>query len=188
MSHLVNDYVKGLAERLPNVAFIQLTQYNKVTDADIDKLLNAYPKVPESLILLIKAIGKKCFNDSEENCLTLGSDIHGYPYYLLPIDEILGDALTADSLSDIYADYITEIDVSDKIDIHTPLNHYLCFAHCMNNGGTSQLYIDFTPSQTGTVGQIIRFLHDPDNYEVLSDSFDDYLQKLMELDYNFISQ
>ena len=56
----------------------------------------------------------------------------------------------------------------------------------MNNGGTSRLYVDFTPAASGKVGQVVRFLHDPDNYQVIADSFDAYLQMLIDDDYGFL--
>ena len=65
---------------------------------------------------------------------------------------------------------------------------WLHFADCMNNGGTSQLFLDFSPSETGTIGQVVRFLHDPDELAVIADSFDDYLQTLMDGEYDFINE
>jgi cell wall assembly regulator SMI1 len=56
----------------------------------------------------------------------------------------------------------------------------------MNNGETSRLYIDFNPAPGGTVGQVMRFLHDPDSYKVIAQSLDQYLQQLIEDDYSFI--
>lgn len=58
----------------------------------------------------------------------------------------------------------------------------------MNNGGTSQLFIDFSPSEKGTKGQIVRFLHDPDEFSVIADSFEEYLQKLIDNEYDFIDE
>ncbi|MFM9402047.1 SMI1/KNR4 family protein [Myroides odoratimimus] len=46
--------------------------------------------------------------------------------------------------------------------------------------------MDFSPSDKGKCGQVIRFIHDPDELEVISDSFDEYLELLMEYDYEFI--
>ena len=43
-------------------------------------------------------------------------------------------------------------------------------------------------SEKGIKGQIIRFLHDPDKIEVIADSFDEYLEKFMEYDLDFISE
>ena len=50
----------------------------------------------------------------------------------------------------------------------------------MNNGGTSKLFIDFSPSASGIKGQIVRFLHDLDEIEVIADSFDEYLEMQMK--------
>ena len=58
----------------------------------------------------------------------------------------------------------------------------------MNNGGTSKLFIDFSPSEKGVKGQIVRFLHDPDEIGVIADSFDEYLEELIESGLDFISE
>ncbi|RUR17668.1 SMI1/KNR4 family protein [Legionella sp. km535] len=47
----------------------------------------------------------------------------------------------------------------------------------------SNLYIDFNPSQFGKEGQIIFYMHDPDSYFSIADSFADFLK--MNLDSNF---
>ena len=62
------------------------------------------------------------------------------------------------------------------------------FSDCMNNGGTSKLFIDFSPSSKGVKGQVVRYLHDPDKITVIADSFDEYLQMLMDNGYNFINE
>ena len=58
----------------------------------------------------------------------------------------------------------------------------------MNNGGTSQLFVDFSPSKKGVNGQILRYLHDPDEIEVIADSFDEYLQMLIDNGYDFVGE
>ena len=58
----------------------------------------------------------------------------------------------------------------------------------MNNGGTSQLVLDFSPSGMGKKGQVLRFLHDPDELVIVADSFDEYLQMLIDQDYSFINE
>ena len=65
---------------------------------------------------------------------------------------------------------------------------WLHFSDCRNNGGTSRLYIDFSPSSAGVCGQVVRYLHDPDELTVIADSFDAYLQMLMENAYDFITE
>ncbi len=65
---------------------------------------------------------------------------------------------------------------------------WLHFSDCMNNGGTSQLFIDFSPSAKGKKGQVLRYLHDPDELVIVADSFDEYLQMLMDNEYDFITE
>lgn len=50
------------------------------------------------------------------------------------------------------------------------------------------MFIDFSPSEKGVKGQIIRFLHDPDELMVIADSFDDYLKNIMDDGYPFINE
>ena len=78
------------------------------------------------------------------------------------------------------------VDIDERIDITAPFHRRLCFSHCINNGGTSQLYIDFAPSAKGKYGQIVRYLHDPDSYEVIAEDFSQYLQGIMQDEYAFI--
>lgn len=91
-----------------------------------------------------------------------------------------------------YSDYIErkyeEVEIDEKITDTAKDLKWLHFSDCMNNGGTSQLFIDFSPSEKGTKGQIVRFLHDPDEFIVIADSFEDYLQMLMDKDYDFINE
>ena len=64
----------------------------------------------------------------------------------------------------------------------------LCFSHCVNNGGTSMLYLDFDPADGGVSGQVVRYLHDPDSYAVIAPSFDAYLQQLIDGGYAFTDE
>ena len=52
--------------------------------------------------------------------------------------------------------------------------------------GSSKLYIDFNPVTGGNVGQVVRYLHDPDSYEVIAPDFDQYLQQLIVDQYAFV--
>lgn len=80
-----------------------------------------------------------------------------------------------------------KVRIDEKITDRTDALCWLHFSDCMNNGGTSQLFIDFSPSARGTKGQIVRYLHDPDEFVVIADSFDDYLQVVMGHKYDFIA-
>jgi len=69
-----------------------------------------------------------------------------------------------------------KVHIDEKITDQPYSLKWLHFSDCMNNGGTSQLFIDFSPSEKGTKGQIVRFLHDPDEFSVIADSFEEYLK------------
>jgi len=84
--------------------------------------------------------------------------------------------------------YFLGSDVDEEIVSDSKKMRWLHFSDCMNNGGTSQLFIDFSPSEKGVKGQIVRFLHDPDEIAVIADSFDEYLEKLMEYELDFINE
>ena len=119
----------------------------------------------------------------------LGSDYEGYPYYLLSAREMVdskdqfrqwGD----DLINREYDDDPVDAGICDDMD---KLN-FLHFSDCCNNGGTSQLFIDFSPSASGKKGQVVRYLHDPDELVIVADSFDEYLQMLIDQDYLFINE
>lgn len=58
----------------------------------------------------------------------------------------------------------------------------------LSKGGISQLFIDFSSSAKGKKGQVLRYLHDPDELVIVADSFDAYLQMLMDEEYDFITE
>ncbi|MEX5669828.1 SMI1/KNR4 family protein, partial [Pseudomonas neuropathica] len=78
-----------------------------------------------------------------------GSDVFEYPYYLRSVEQIFEDAhADTESIAQIYEGYLDEEPdlIGPGIDSTLPMNKRLCFSHCMNNGGTSRLYIDFNPA------------------------------------------
>ena len=83
-----------------------------------------------------------------------------------------------------YDDIPVDEGVCDDMD---KLN-FLHFSDCCNNGGTSQLFLDFSPSAKGRKGQVLRFFHDPDEMVIVADSFDEYLQMLIDNEYDFIDE
>ena len=162
---------------------------------DIQKIREEYPDVPDSLTELLEYADGTYHREYEGEKITVyffGSDIDdwGYPYYLFSCAQIIENKNSADDFSDyierLYEDSVAVTDgrITDRADTAKWLN----FSDCMNNGGTSSLFIDFTPSESGKAGQIIRFLHDPDEFTVIADSFDDYLQLLMDKGYGFIGE
>ena len=112
-----------------------------------------------------------------------------YPYYLLSSSQILE---SKDDAYKYYADYVDrkyeEVEIDEEIINDSKKMRWLHFSDCMNNGGTSQLFIDFSPSEKGVKGQVVRFLHDPDEIAVIADSFDEYLEELMEYELDFINE
>ena len=162
------------------------------SEEDIKKLKEEYPEVPDSLIELLKNVDGTYFRKYKGETVVfyfLGSDVEEYPYYLLSSSQILE---TKDKAYKYYADYVDrkyeEVEIDEEIISDSKKMRWLHFSDCMNNGGTSQLFIDFSPSEKGVKGQIVRFLHDPDEIGVIADSFDEYLEKLMEYELDFINE
>ncbi|WP_113653465.1 SMI1/KNR4 family protein [Pedobacter namyangjuensis] len=163
-----------------------------VSEGEIEQLQKIYPEIPQTLIDLLKYVDGtywRKFKEEEIIFYLLGSDIEAYPYYLLSAKQIIENQNQA---VEYYSDYIErkydEVDVDEKITSKTNSLKWLHFSDCMNNGGTSQLFIDFTPSEKGKGGQIIRFLHDPDEFKVIAENFDEYLKKLVDKGYDFINE
>ncbi len=159
---------------------------------NLDKLKIIYPQIPESFINLLQYVDGTYWREykGEEIALYfLGSDVYEYAYYLLASQEMLDNQNIA---TQYYSDYIgreyDEVEMDEKITDKTEDVKWLHFSDCMNNGGTSQLFIDFSPSEKGKVGQIVRFLHDPDEFKVIAESFDDYLKTIIGNGFDFINE
>ncbi|KOS64432.1 SMI1/KNR4 family protein [Lysinibacillus agricola] len=185
-----NPYFTGLMKYLPEEEQLQLQHAIGATESQIQTLFDAFPKCPELLINLLKDVNGTyyCKHGEETICvLVLGSDLDEYPYYLKSVEQIIADAQVTDSESihERYEDFLDCVEVDARINMHVPLKERLCFSDCMNNGGTSSLYIDFNPNEGGQVGQVIRYVHDPDSYEVIAPSFEAYLQQLIDGEYEF---
>ena len=197
---LVEQYLEGLKQAYIDNGGEEAWQNlmataHGATEADLQVLRNRYPQVPESLLDLLRHIDGTYWRDYEKGTvsdLILGADeeMGDYPYYLLSAHQIVE---TQNEAFDFYADYINreyeEVEIDNRITSDAlQLHNWLHFSDCMNNGGTSQLFIDFSPSATGKVGQIVRFLHDPDEMVVIANSFDDYLKMLMKNGYCFVDE
>ena len=159
---------------------------------DIGRLLELYPDAPESLIELLRLVDGTYYREYPADKVVfyfLGSDYEGYPYYLLSARQMVETRHKAKEFYDYFAtreddDIPVDEGVCDDLD----KLDWLHFSNCCNNGGTSQLFIDFSPSAKGKKGQVLRFLHDPDEMVVAADSFDEYLQMLIDQDYPFIDE
>jgi len=162
------------------------------TEENIQKIKEEFPETPDSLIELLKIVDGTYHREYQGEKIAfyfLGSDVTGYPYYLLSSSQILENKKDGYYLFGGYIDgEYEDVEVDEKITDDSEKIKWLHFSDCMNNGGTSKLFIDFSPSEKGKKGQIVRYLHDPDEIEVIADSFDEYLEKLMEHDLDFISK
>ena len=189
---LVNKFLNGLRSALTKDELEELNTAYGATKKDIDALRAEYPNCPESLISLLENIDGtywREYGEKEIAVCILGSDIEEYPYYLLSTQQMLESSKEEEDVS-----YLLEYE-DDEDAVDPRINpeglfpgKYLHFSDCMNNGGTSRLFIDFNPSDEGVCGQIVRFLHDPDQYEVIANSFDEYLQNLIDNGFNFLDE
>lgn len=201
VNDLALSYLKGLKEAYVEAGGEEVWKNIEsvaegASENDIQALKKAYPEVPDSLIgLLLQIDGTyhRKYGDNQVSAHFLGSDVEGgeYPYYLLSAKQIVENK---DKIKEWYGDIVNreydaeDVEVDERIISDAEQMNWLHFSDCINNGGTSQLFIDFSPSEKGVKGQIIRFLHDPDELMVIADSFDDYLKNMMDDGYPFINE
>lgn len=159
-----------------------------INKEDEERLKQAFPQIPDSLIELLRFVDGTYWREFQNEKIAfffLGSDMFEYPYYILSAEEMM---TSKDYI--YFGEYINRvnafIEVDNRIISDSKALNWLHFSNCMNNGGTSQLYIDFSPSAKGKVGQVVRYTHDPDELVVIADSFDAYLKMLIEADFQFI--
>lgn len=197
MNAIVEKYINGLKNAyFENNGREDWEHFEKVIQGaekeNISKLKQIYPDTSNALIALLGYVDGTYWRKYAEEEITffiLGSDVYEYPYYLLSSKEIIEHRNQA---TEYYADYIERkydgVQIDDKITNRADTINWLHFSDCMNNGGTSQLFVDFSPSEKGKIGQVVRFLHDPDEFKVIADSFEDYLKNLMDSEYDFINE
>jgi hypothetical protein len=197
MNPLTEQYIAGLKKAyFENNGGEIWEHFEKIkhghAEAHVQRLKELYPDIPDALIGLLKYVDGTYWREYEGEKIALyllGSDMEEYPYYLLSSGEMIENHEVAVKY---YSDYIKreyeEVEIDEKITDTAKNLEWLHFSDCMNNGGTSQLFIDFSPSAKGTKGQIVRFLHDPDEFSVIADSFEEYLQMLMDKEYDFINE
>ena len=164
---------------------------HEASKADIENIRQLFPEIPDALVGLLEYVDGTYWREYAGEKISfyfLGSDVEEYPYYLLSSNEIIDNQNQA---IEYYSSYIEreyeEVEADDKIGNEVEAIRWLHFSDCMNNGGTSQLFIDFSPSSKGIKGQIVRFLHDPDEFKVIANSFEEYLEELMNNQYDFIN-
>jgi len=197
--NIVENYVIGLKKAyFDNNAKKFWEHFEKIKHGasreNIAKIKEIYPDVPEALINLLEYVDGTYWREYAGEKITfffLGYDVESYkyPYYLLSSKEIIENQHIA---TKYYSDYLERkydyVEIDEKITNKAKTVKWLHFSDCMNNGGTSQLFIDFSPSEKGKIGQVVRFLHDPDEFAVIADSFEDYLKLLIDNEYAFINE
>lgn len=197
MNPTAQQYITGLKKAYyENQAQESWDHFEKIKHGtakeNIEKLTGIFPDIPDALVSLLNDVDGTYWQEYEGEEIAfymLGSDMEEYPYYLLSSAQMIENH---DIAVKYYSDYIEreyeEVEIDEKITDTAKDLKWLHFSDCANNGGTSQLFIDFSPSEKGTKGQIVRFLHDPDEFSVIADSFEDYLQMLMDKEYDFINE
>ncbi len=197
MKDIVKRYIEGLEQAYHNnnrkEEWEQFVSVKEGASAEhIMRIKELFPEVPQSLLELLEyADGtySRTYGNTTIRLYFLGSTLEEYPYYLLSSEEIIENECLAQKW---YSSYVNrefdpeDIPIDDKIIDDASKMRWLHFSDCMNNGGSSQLFIDFTPSEKGNIGQVVMFVHDSDRMEVIADSFDEYLEKMIAWELDFI--
>ena len=193
---LADKYITGLKKFMNEDQIKKVEMIPPVEEKEISDLKKIYPDCPETLLELWRLLRGTYHEKIKDEYIIipiLSSDVGGgsYPYYLKSCIQILKETekpYGKESIEEVYGKEWLEENKEDfdkRIRQNIPENKRLNFADCINNGGTSRLFIDFDPGENGVKGQIIRFLHDPDSYAVIADSFDEYLENIIKEEYPF---
>lgn len=162
----------------------------------IQQLRNTFPLIPASLIELLR------FCDGSKNDEYLDGYLFGYPLwdpydkfehfdsacYLNSSDEMLNNGMLNDLKLYINGDVVPPWgrDIDDKVTDKAEELNWLYFAAVSSQDKPADLFIDFSPSEKGSVGQVFVYFYYDEEIRVLADSFDAYLQGLMAANFPFI--
>jgi hypothetical protein len=196
---IVEKYIQGLKKAYYDNGLNNLwedfeTYKRGASKEDIAKLKEIHPDTPHSLICLLEyangtyIIKKKGDNEDDDfEVPILSSEWALCNHYLFSTDEMISWG-KANPASDFLKIAIEENwDADPQITREAESASWLWFA-VGRSGDNERLYIDFTPSETGTKGQVVAYISDPDDLTVVADSFDIYLEKLMEREYDFVEE
>lgn len=163
------------------------------SEADIAKLKEKYPLVPASLVDLLKFVDGTYWREYHGKPLTFfifGSiaENFAYPCYLQSCEQMLNSEEVEYIRGNIERnpEWCDPENIDEKIIDNYEKVHWLHFSDCANNGGDSQLFIDFSPSEKGKVGQIVMLTEEL--LWVIADSFDDFLQLLLDKNLAFVDK
>lgn len=191
--NIAEEYFEGLKNAYEERRADEWTEFMSVahgaTDEDISALKAKFPDVPESLIWLLKRVDgtyRREYAGKKRRLYFLGSKLEEYPYYLLSAEQMAKHAGIPAGIDEIIDGEFGDRD--ERLINDSRKGKWLHFSDCMNNGGTSQLFIDFSPSDSGQYGQVVMYVHDPDEVRVIADSFDEYLKMLMDYGFDFIME
>ena len=189
-SSLGADYLEQLKRAARSKGGHQDEGFRRSHGASVENLLRlkaVYPDVPPSLVGILAGLDGTYYRDYGGKEVTLYVFGGVLPYYLNSVEQMLkGTGKDGDSIADIYGEENLGELVGPGIDPHQPMTRMLHVSDCMNNGGSSQLYIDFHPAKGGVKGQIVRFVHDEDEYRVIAPSFDAFLRDNLNSNFSFL--
>jgi hypothetical protein len=183
---LAETYIRCIVAAYEKKKMHLFEMVHGASEEDLRQLKSAYPDVPESLVYILSLVDGTYYRKYNNDTVTLYMFDGELPYYLDSVKDMLKGKNAKDSLEDIYeGEYVGEV-VGPGIDAKAPIGKRLHISDCMNNGGSSQLFIDFCPAMDGVKGQIIRCVHDPDEYTVIAENFDTFLQQQLDRGFGFI--
>lgn len=154
MKDIVRRYIEGLEQAyLNNGGEEKWNEFVNVKEGasgeNLTRIKELFPEVPESFLELLQyADGTyhRAYGNTTIRLYFLGSTLEEYPYYLLSSEEIIENQALAQKW---YSAYVNrefdpdDIPIDDRIIDDANKMKWLHFSDCMNNGGSSQLFIDF---------------------------------------------
>ncbi|WP_084165581.1 SMI1/KNR4 family protein [Paenibacillus massiliensis] len=99
------------------------------------------------------------------------------PFYLMSLDEMREVKTYFCSEDEPLEQYFTPEEIAElEPELQPFLSHSRWFPFATMAGGSLYLMLDFYPSEQGTLGQIICYVHDPDFIYYIAPSFSDMLR------------
>lgn len=179
----LNHLEKAYQEFAPTAWAEASAAWEGASEEDLEQLRAKFPHIPDELVELLRRIDGTFWRQYARAKVGLPLlSASGINFYLLSANEMLN--LGADTFLDEYLRRTDEdVEVDDAITHQPETRCWLPIAYCTNNGGTSRLYLDFTPSDEGVVGQVVQYIHDPDKLLVCADNFAELLEDVVNEDF-----